>query len=132
MKYIVDVNAKWMVNVEAESALNAEHKMLDLEGVWGANAYDRDGMMTDCFRDTVQFREFLSMEELANMTMAVAMPKAEIETLKKQYAAEEARVQELEKALRDAKRGLADLRTTMALKMDSYDKAVEKLGKQRI
>ena len=132
MKYIVDVNAKWMVNVEAESALNAEHKMLDLEGVWGANAYDRDGMMTDCFRDTVQFREFLSMEELANMTMAVAMPKAEIETLKKQYAAEEARVQELEKALRDAKRGLADLRTTIALKMDSYDKAVEKLGKQRI
>lgn len=132
MKYIVDVNAKWMVNVEAESALNAEHKMLDLEGVWGANAYDRDGMMTDCFRDTVQFREFLSMEELANMTMAVAMPKAEMETLKKQYAAEEARVQELEKALRDAKRGLADLRTTMALKMDSYDKAVEKLGKQRI
>ena len=132
MKYIVDVNAKWMVNVEAESALNAEHKMLDLEGVWGANAYDRDGMMTDCFRDTVQFREFLSMEELANMTMAVAMPKAEIETLKKQYAAEEARVQELEKALRDAKRELADLRTTMALKMDSYDKAVEKLGKQRI
>lgn len=132
MKYIVDVNAKWMVNVEAESVLNAEHKMLDLEGVWGANAYDRDGMMTDCFRDTVQFREFLSMEELANMTMAVAMPKAEIETLKKQYAAEEARVQELEKALRDAKRGLADLRTTMALKMDSYDKAVEKLGKQRI
>ena len=132
MKYIVDVNAKWMVNVEAESALNAEHKMLDLEGVWGANAYDRDGMMTDCFRDTVQFREFLSMEELANMTMAVAMPKAEIETLKKQYAAEEARVQEQEKALRDAKRGLADLRTTMALKMDSYDKAVEKLGKQRI
>ena len=132
MKYIVDVNAKWMVNVEAESALNAEHKMLDFEGVWEANAYDRDGMMTDCFRDTVQFREFLSMEELANMTMAVAMPKAEIETLKKQYAAEEARVQELEKALRDAKRGLADLRTTMALKMDSYDKAVEKLGKQRI
>ena len=132
MKYIVDVNAKWMVNVEAESALNAEHKMLDFEGVWGANAYDRDGMMTDCFRDTVQFREFLSMEELANMTMAVAMPKAEMETLKKQYAAEEARVQELEKALRDAKRGLADLRTTMALKMDSYDKAVEKLGKQRI
>lgn len=132
MKYIVDVNAKWMVNVEAESALNAEHKMLDLEGVWGANAYDREGMMTECFRDTVQFREFLSMEELANMTMAVAMPKAEIETLKKQYAAEEARVQELEKALRDAKRGLADLRTTMALKMDSYDKAVEKLGKQRI
>ena len=132
MKYIVDVNAKWMVNVEAESALNAEHKILDLEGVWGANAYDRDGMMTDCFRDTVQFREFLSMEELANMTMAVAMPKAEMETLKKQYAAEEARVQDLEKALRDAKRGLADLRTTMALKMDSYDKAVEKLGKQRI
>lgn len=132
MKYVVDINAKWMVNVEAESALNAEHKMLDFEGVWEANAYDRDGMMTDCFRDTVQFREFLSMEELANMTMAVAMPKAEIETLKKQYAAEEARVQELEKALRDAKRGLADLRTTMALKMDSYDKAVEKLGKQRI
>ena len=132
MKYIVDVNAKWMVNVEAESALNAEHKILDLEGVWGANAYDRDGMMTDCFRDTVQFREFLSMEELANMTMAVAMPKAEMETLKKQYAAEEARVQDLEKALRDAKRGLADLRTTMALKMESYDKAVEKLGKQRI
>ena len=132
MKYIVDVNAKWMVNVEAESALNAEHKMLDLEGVWGANAYDRDGMMTDCFRDTVQFREFLSMEELANMTMAVAMPKAEIDTLKNKYAAEEARVQELEKALRDAKRGLADLRTTIALKMDSYDKAVEKLEKQRI
>ena len=132
MKYVVDINAKWMVNVEAESAVNAEHKMLDLEGVWGATAYDRDGMMTDCFRDTVQFREFLSMEELANMTMKVAMPKAEIVTLKKQYAAEEARVQEFEKALRDAKRGLADLRTTMALKMDSYAKAVEKLGKQRI
>lgn len=132
MKYIVDVNAKWMVNVEAESALNAEHKMLDLEGVWGANAYDRDGMMTDCFRDTVQFREFLSMEELANMTMAVAMPKAEMELLKKQCTEQERRIQELEKALADAKKELVNQKMMIAAKQDSYNKAVEKLGKQRI
>lgn len=132
MKYIVDVNAKWMVNVEAESVLNAEHKMLDLEGVWGANAYDRDGMMTDCFRDTVQFREFLSMEELANMTMAVAMPKAEIKVLKEQCSEEEKRIQELEKALADAKKELADRYAMMAEKTDSFEKALEKIGKRRI
>ena len=131
MKYIVDVNAKWMVNVEAESALNAEHKMLDLEGVWGANAYDRDGMMTDCFRDTVQFREFLSMEELANMVMAVGMSKAEMETLKNQCTEEEGRIQELEKALADAKKELVNQKMMIAAKQDSYNKAVEKLGKQR-
>lgn len=33
MKYIVEVNAKYLVSVEADSVLKAEHKLLDYNGV---------------------------------------------------------------------------------------------------
>lgn len=36
MKYIVEVNARYLVSIEAESPLAAEHAVLEYDGIWGA------------------------------------------------------------------------------------------------
>ena len=57
MKFMVEVNAKYLVSVEADSALGAEHYILDtFRGTWGANAFDREALATDTFAGAVQLR----------------------------------------------------------------------------
>ena len=63
MKYIVEVNAKYLVSVEAASCLDAEHQLLDYSGVWGALAYDQKMTKTDTFLGAVQGCEMVSMKE---------------------------------------------------------------------
>ena len=67
MKYIVEVNAKWLVSIEAESVLNAEHKLLEYNGIWGSLAFDNKMMKTDTFLGAVQGCEMVSMNELIKM-----------------------------------------------------------------
>ena len=68
MKYVVDVNAKWLVNIEATSCANAENQIFDLDGVWGATAYEMKSVATQDFAVMVQFREFISMDELRRLS----------------------------------------------------------------
>lgn len=68
MKYIVEVNAKYLVSVEADSVLKAEHKVLDYDGIWGALAFDNDMMKTDTFRGACLGCETISMKELVAMS----------------------------------------------------------------
>lgn len=68
MKYIVEVNAKYLVSIEAETQLRAEHTVLELDGIWGALAFDRDAMKTDTFAGAVQGCEMVSMKKLEAMS----------------------------------------------------------------
>lgn len=51
-KYLVIVNQKYLVNVEANSHGGAEHRVLDLVyGITGAQAFSKKDMSTEFFRD---------------------------------------------------------------------------------
>lgn len=75
MKYIVEVNAKWLVSIEAESALSAEHAILDYQGVWGALAFNPKELRTDTFLGAVQGCEMISIRELERMAADVQKAK---------------------------------------------------------
>lgn len=68
MRYIVEVNAKYLVKVEADSPLRAEHTVLDLDGIWGALAFDSETMKTDTFRGACLGCETISMKELTELS----------------------------------------------------------------
>ena len=131
MKYIVEVNAKWLVNIEAESALNAEHKLLEYNGIWGANAYDRAALKTDTFAGAVQFDEFVSMGELIAMINDTCDKK--VLAVKAQAAANEnkAVIEEMEKRLAELKAAQKDLDRAYSDTKYQFDRAEEKLGKRR-
>lgn len=68
-RYIVIVNQKYTVKVEANSLLGAEHYFLDnFEGIEGAQAFDKDGMKTEYFRDMMLLCEPISINELQRMS----------------------------------------------------------------
>ena len=131
MKYIVEVNAKWLVRVEAESALQAEHKVLDYNGIWGALAFDRDMMKTDTFAGAVQGCEMVSMTELITMVND-AMDKKAL-AVKAKVARDEntAAIEEMEKRLAELKATKLNLDRDYNEARYQYDKAEAKLGKQR-
>ena len=68
MKYYVQVNRHFMVTVEADSALAAEHIFLELDGVQYSNAFDNEGRKTDTFRGALLDCETISREELQEMS----------------------------------------------------------------
>ena len=131
MKYIVEVNAKYLVSIEAESLCNAEHKLLDYNGVWGAMAYDRAMMKTDTFAGAVQGCEMVSMSELE--TMADNLMATKLEATRKTEAAIDAakKVEELKAALEAAVRASLDANRAKADALYQYEQAEAKFGKQR-
>lgn len=68
MKYFVQVNIKYLVSLEADSALRAEHACLDLDGVWASHAFDPDSWKTETFRGALLDSSCISLEELADMS----------------------------------------------------------------
>lgn len=131
MKYIVEVNAKWLVSVEADSLLKAEHNLLDYNGIWGAMAYDREMMKTDTFMGAVQSCGMVSMDEL--VTMINAACDAKLDAVKKVEAANDAdkKVKELEKMLAEAKKAQQNAKKAQDEAAWILMKAEEKLGKER-
>ena len=131
MKYIVEVNAKWLVSIEADSCLQAEHKVLEYNGIWAAMAYDKKMMKTDTFAGAVQFCEMVSMNELITM-VNYAMDAKQVAT-KAVEAAKQAndKVAELEAMLKAAKGAALDANRAKADALHEYEKAEDKLGKQR-
>ena len=131
MKYIVEVNAKYLVSIEAQSALNAEHKLLDYNGIWGALAFDNKMIKTDTFLGAVQGCEMVSMDELIKMineTMDAKRAAVEAE-IAHQDAAN--KVAELRKALEEAKEAERAAWKEAAIQSEHYNDMEERLGKQR-
>jgi len=131
MKYIVEVNAKYLVSVEADSVLKAEHKLLDYNGVWGALAFDNKMIKTDTFLGAVQGCEMVGMDEL--ITMVNAMCDAKVVAIKAKAERDEAAavIEEMEKRLEELKKQQLDLVRKANEARYQFDKAEEKLGKQR-
>ena len=131
MKYIVEVNAKYLVSVEADSALKAEHKLLDYNGIWGALAFDNKTIKTDTFLGAVQGCEMVSMAELIQMVNETMDAKRRaVET---NLAHQEAmnKVEELRKALEAAKEAERAAWKEAAVQNEYYNDLVDRLGKQR-
>ena len=68
MKYFVQVNRNMMISLEAETALRAEHAILDMDGIQYANAFDTDAMKTDTFRGALLGCNTISLDELAQLS----------------------------------------------------------------
>lgn len=70
-KYIVIVNHKYLVSVEAMSHGGAEHRFLDLVyGMQTAQAFSREDLRTEFFRDNAIDCETISFSELASKSNA--------------------------------------------------------------
>lgn len=100
MKYIVEVNAKWLVSIDATSCLNAEHMLLNYNGVWGALAFDQQSTKTDTFLGAVQGCEMISIKELEQMIVDLQNAKNVALRAKE----EQRRVQQKLEALREQAR----------------------------
>jgi len=70
MKYFVQVNRHLMINIEAETALRAEHAVLDLDGIQYANAFEPDAWKTDTFRGALLDCDTISFVELVELSGA--------------------------------------------------------------
>lgn len=70
-KYLVIVNRKYLVNVEAASHGGAEHRVLDLVyGITGAQAFSKKDMSTEFFRDYAINCETVSFNWLVEQSKA--------------------------------------------------------------
>lgn len=70
-KYIVIVNQKYLVTVESTSRGGAEHRCLDLVyGIESAQAFNRDDLRTEFFRDNALLCETISFAELVSKSNA--------------------------------------------------------------
>lgn len=138
MKYIVEVNAKYLVSLEASSCLDAEHKLLDYNGVWGALAFDQKMTKTDTFLGAVQGCEMVSMKEFAQMVDDLMGAKLEAVQASEMVKAVDERIEELKE---EAKRIAAQISLSQQKKEEmvnrsidargKYEAQLEKLGKQR-
>ena len=68
MTYFVQVNRNMMISMEAETALRAEHAILDLDGIQYANAFDNDAMKTEAFRGALLGCNTVSLDELVQLS----------------------------------------------------------------
>lgn len=131
MKYIVEVNAKYLVSIEAESCLNAEHKLLDYAGIWGALAFDQKTVKTDTFLGAVQGCEMVSMNEIIAMSNDFLDTSKIVANAVAKHNEAMKKVKELEALLEEAKKVELNLNREKADALYEEGKAVNKLGKPR-
>ena len=131
MKYIVEVNAKWLVSVEADSALKAEHKLLDYNGIWGALAFDNKMIKTDTFLGAVQGCEMVSMSELIQMVNELMDAKRRAVEAEIAHQNAAAKVEELRAALEAAKEAERAAWKEADAQRGTYIVLEECMGKQR-
>lgn len=102
MLFLTVANQKFILAVEANSALAAEHKLLDeLDGIEGAQAFDSQAIKTDTFAGfmtdgvTVSFKELKEISDnysdkcskLAIALEVEKMQKLEVERLTRELEA---------------------------------------------
>lgn len=132
MKYIVEVNAKYLVSIEADSALNAEHKILDYNGIWGALAFDNKMIKTDTFLGAVQGCEMISMNDLIEKVNVAMAAKLEAAKAMEEEKNAEAEFEKIEAMLKAAKENWKAAQEKAHEAKQSYWRAENELGKQRI
>lgn len=100
--FMVYVNSKFMVKVEAESNLEAEHIVLELDGCNTALAFnleDKDECSTETFRACMRFSDFVSMAALVNMSKALTEAIAEKREVAIKMNALVVEMEEIDKAI---------------------------------
>ena len=102
MKYIVEVNAKYLTSIEAESPLSAEHEILnENDGCWGALAFDDRMMKTDTFKGAVQTCEMIGYKELQEMATDLTKKSIALGDANEEVKTQEAEIEELKKKLEE-------------------------------
>lgn len=131
MKYIIEVNAKYLVSLEASSCLDAEHKLLSYNGVWGALAFDQKMTKTDTFLGAVQGCKMTSIAEIQRMADELTIAEKVRRMAAKALLEAEKEVEELEKALATAKQKRNSVEGDLDKAAKQYEEAQEQFGKQR-
>jgi len=103
-RYLVMVNGKYMVSVDADSACAAEHKILDkvYYGMQTALAFDSESVKTETFAGCAMSCDTISYDRLAGMSGDY------LDTLKTVKAAE-AEISEYERRIADLHNQIAEL-----------------------
>lgn len=128
MKYIVEVNAKYLVSIEAETLLGAEHAVLEYDGIWGALAFDLDAMKTESFRGACVSCETISMKELEAMSEEYRKAWAENAACIDAHKAADDEVRRIEEMLKMAKENRAIALQNVYTAKKACAEANEKLG----
>ena len=104
MKYFVQVNNKFMVSIEADTALRAEHAFLDnMDGVQYAMAYDNDMMKTEAFRGALLGCNTVSLDELTQISGDYTKAWQAVGKAKDEWNAADGEVRRLQQLLDKAK-----------------------------
>ena len=135
MKYIVEVNAKYLVSVEAQSAGGAEHVVLDYQGynsgIWGALAFDNKTVKTDTFVGAMMHCETISLNDLFDMVDKCVESREAFTRTESEIAKADAEIERLEKLLREAREAKALAVVNRTIAKTNYDNMKRALGEQR-
>lgn len=137
-KYYVDVNEWCLVTVWADSALQAEHTCLDLNGIRSANAYGPDDRGTEYFRTVMVNRTTIGFMELVDFTIRYSQIMEMIADHKDEIRFEENDQEDLKEALfqkdpsdhQEITRILTDLKLSMEHVKDLQDE-INSLDQER-
>jgi len=136
MKYIAEVNKKYLVSVLAESSDLAQDKLLEYYGVREVRVLFLNGTMSaDDFLDLVQHREMVSQEYLRNLSKALQDARAEDNQAKIEYNEAARDYERIHKIYEEAVSALetAESRKTQASRLSAetghaYHELLEKFG----
>lgn len=131
MKYIVEVNAKYLVSLEASSCLDAENKLLAYNGVWGALAFDQKATKTDTFLGAVQGCEMTSIAEIQRMADELTVAEKVRRMTAEVLLEAQKDVEEIEAALANAKKRRDNAENDLDEATRKHEKALVQFGKQR-
>ena len=103
MKYFVQINNKFMVSMTADSALEAEHVILDMDGMQYATAYDTDMMKTEAFRGALLGCSTVSTDELMQLSNDYTKAWQAVGKAKDEWNTADSEVRRLQQLLDKAK-----------------------------
>ena len=110
MKFFVEVNARYLISMEADTALSAEHAILDLDGAWGAMAFDAEMQKSETFHGVLLSCSTISLEEFTALSCGYADMWKKAGRLQEEFdraAAEERRLHEMLEAAIEARKAAA-------------------------
>ena len=108
MKFIVMVNQKYLVSVEANTNGGAEHKILDnvYYGIETCQAFSPEEMKTEFFRSCFEECETISYSELFDKAKEYKRLQDEKEAEKDKIAKYRKQIEDLQEALMIARSGI--------------------------
>ena len=115
MKYIVMVNQKYLVTVEAETACGAEHKILDnvFYGIETCQAFTLKELGTDFFRGCAESCETISFSELFDKAVRYKEAADAIARAEENIACYKKQIEDLQKDIMFAEREIGNCADTL-------------------